>query len=98
MVLFLQFLSESLVILSHFLLLMLLPLQVNLLLEQLLSLFEGNLSLLFSHDITHEHLGVQGLDLVLAVVEHLVGFVELLLSLGLSICLFLSVNFPPGNL
>ena len=98
MVLLLQLLSKSLVILSHFLLLKLLPLQVNLLLEQLLSLFEGNLSLLFSHNIAHKHLGVQSLDLVLTVVEHLVGFVELLLSLSLSICLFLGVNFPPGNL
>ena len=98
MVLFFQLLSESFVVLSHFLFFELFPLQVNFLLEQLLSLLKGNLSLLFSHDITHEHLGVQSLDLILTVVEHLVGFVELLLSLGLSKCLFLSINLSSSNL
>ena len=96
--LFLELLSEALVVLGHLLLLELFPLQVDLLLKQLLPVSKGNLGLLFSQDIAHQHLGVQGLHFVLVVVEHLVGLIKLVLSLALGEPFFLGVNLSPGNL
>ena len=98
MILFFQFLTEPFVILGHFLSLELLPLKINLLLKGLLLFPRFHLDLLLSSDITHEHLAVEGLDHVLVVMEHLIGFIKLLLSESLLIRLLFGVNSSPFDL
>lgn len=98
LVFFLELFAQSLVILLHLLLLEVLPLEIDLLLQGLLSGLGRSLHLLLSSDIAHEHLGVQSLDLVLVVVEHLVGLVELLLAQLLLIFLLFGINTSSLNL
>jgi len=97
-ILFLKLFAESFVILLHLLLLEVFPLEINLLLKGLLSGLGNSLHVLLSGDIAHEHLGVQSLDLILVVVEHLIGLVQLLLAQHLLVILLFSINTSPLNL
>ena len=98
MVLFLQLLSEPLIVLLHLLLFKLLPLKVDLLLELLLSLLGLHLSLLLLDDVAHEHLAVEGLHHISVVMEHLVCFLKLCLSQALLIGLLFGIDLPSFNL
>lgn len=97
-VLFLQLLSQSLVVLLHFLLLKLFPLQFDFSLQLLLPVLQVGLGVLLGDDVAHQHLRVQGLDLVLVVVEDLVCAVDLGLSQGLLVGFLLGVDFSAFNL
>jgi hypothetical protein len=64
----------------------------------LLPVLQVGLGVLLGDDVAHQHLRVQGLDLVLVVVEDLVCAVDLGLSQGLLVGFLLGVDFSAFNL
>ena len=57
-----------------------------------------SLDLLFCENIREKHLAMKCFDHVLIVMEHLVSFVELLLSKILLVCFLLGINAAPLDL
>lgn len=98
MILFFEFLTEPLVILSHLLPLKLFPLKINFLFEILFLHHGGLLNGLFGSDIAHEHFTVKSLDHILIIVEHLICFVDLLLAELLLVGFLLSIYSSSLNL
>lgn len=90
--LFGQFCSDSVVVLLHLLFLDIVPLTVDLFLESSLAVFGIDLDRLLGLDVAEEHLRVESLDLVLVIVEHFVGTVDLSLTLRYSERFFHSIN------
>ena len=98
MVFFFQFFSESYVVFCHFLFFKLFPLQIYFLIKLILSLLGDHLLLLLCNNIAHQHLAMKSLDHVGIVVEHLIGFVKLSLSIALLEGLFFGIDFPSPDL
>lgn len=98
MVFFFQFFSESHVVFCHFLFFKLFPLQIYFLIKLILSLLGDHLLLLLCNNIAHQHLAMKSLDHVGIVVEHLIGFVKLSLSIALLEGLFFGIDFPSPDL
>jgi len=86
------------IVFLHLLLLKLFPVALDLLSDGGLASFVGLLGFLFLHDIGHEHLGLEGLDHVLVVVQLTVSFLNLLATeLVLEVLLF-RVHFSTCDL
>jgi len=73
-VFFYELLTHFVVVFIHFHFFKFIPLTSNLLLNNLLSLFELQLHLSFLESVAHQHFAVECFDLVLSVVHVLVSF------------------------
>ena len=94
----LKLLFHLLVIFRHLLLLNLLPMSLDLLFNLFLSVSHTFLCLLLVSDVTHEHLGFQGLDHVLTFMHMQVRFLKSLSSEFVLVVLFYSINSSAFNL
>lgn len=86
------------VVLLHLLLLDFNPVLFDLLFHLLLATLESLLRFLLLGDVTHEHLGFEGLNHVLATVHVLVCLLDLLAAEFVLVVLLLSIDFTASNL